>query len=66
MQSGKTGAGVELGEWRWRIKVTRKTLKFSSETFGQFRINYYFCTRKYETNTDREGSFVGSGRNEDH
>ena len=41
-----------------RVKVKKKTLKFLFKTFGRLKISYYFCTRKYESSTDRKDCFV--------
>ncbi|WP_241331738.1 hypothetical protein, partial [Chryseobacterium arthrosphaerae] len=38
---------VERLRFRKKLRLLKKTLKFSSETFGQFKIKFYFCTRKY-------------------
>ncbi|AZA87926.1 hypothetical protein EG349_16560 [Chryseobacterium shandongense] len=58
MQSGKTGRrrGVDrMGDEG--LRLLKKTLKFSSETFGQIKNNFYFCTRKYGAELT-ERSFV--------
>lgn len=49
----KRRAGVKLTNEKQRIKVIKKTLKFSLKTFGHKEINNYFCTRKYGSETDR-------------
>ena len=40
-------AGVDGLRVREGLRLLKKTLKFSSETFGQLEIKFYFCTRKY-------------------